>query len=304
MTAHVAPLVPLPANVFPLEVRRVPSAVDAERRDALGVLRLALDVIGSERLALSASFGPEDIVLLDLLTELIPRPRVFTLDTGRLPQETYNLIDAVRARFGVQVEVVFALREAGIPVEVVPGVTSGVAGPAFAGIPVNHRGVARSVAFVTANAAPVGAPDAIDWSGFSSVDTLVVFMAGAAASRTAASLIAAGRSSETAAALIVDATLPEQLVLHTDLATLANGAPLLPSERPCLLVIGEVVGLAGQIGAKLGRPRTQVEAREFEAKLVENPAAVSRGAGSESAGPRRLRSARAVPPEHGTRAGS
>ena len=107
MTAGLAPILTLPTNVFPLEFRRAPIAVDAERRDALGVLRLALDVIGSERLALSASFGPEDIVLLDLLTELIPRPRVFTLDTGRLPQETYDLMDAVRLRFGVTVEVVF-----------------------------------------------------------------------------------------------------------------------------------------------------------------------------------------------------
>jgi phosphoadenosine phosphosulfate reductase len=106
MTSVLTPI-SLPSNVFPLELRRRPIAVDAERRDALGVLRLALDVIGTDRLALSASFGPEDIVILDLLTELTPRPRVFTLDTGRLPQETFELMEAVRARFGVTVEVVF-----------------------------------------------------------------------------------------------------------------------------------------------------------------------------------------------------
>jgi phosphoadenosine phosphosulfate reductase len=108
-----APIIALPAaaelgsSLLPAEFRRVPVPVRAEHLNALEVLRLALDVIGPERIALSASFGPEDIVLLDLLTQLTPKPRVFTLDTGRLPQETYDLIDAVRARFGVDVEVVF-----------------------------------------------------------------------------------------------------------------------------------------------------------------------------------------------------
>jgi phosphoadenosine phosphosulfate reductase len=100
---------PAPIHIplaFP-EFRLPAIPVHAEHLDAVEVLRLALDVIGSERIALSASFGPEDIVLLDLLTQLVPKPRVFTLDTGRLPQETYDLIDAVRARFGVDVEVVF-----------------------------------------------------------------------------------------------------------------------------------------------------------------------------------------------------
>ncbi len=75
-----------------------------EGLDARAVLRLALDALGETRLALSASFGPEDIVLLDLLAELTPRPRVFTLDTGRLPEETYVLMEAVRDRWGVEIE--------------------------------------------------------------------------------------------------------------------------------------------------------------------------------------------------------
>ncbi len=78
---------------------------DAEALDATGALRLALDTLGVERVALSASFGPEDIVILDLLTGIVPRPRVFTLDTGRLPEETYALIERVRERFDIDVEV-------------------------------------------------------------------------------------------------------------------------------------------------------------------------------------------------------
>ena len=81
----------------------IPAGV--EGLDEVSVLRVALDGLGEDRLALSASFGPEDIVILDLLASLTPRPRVFTLDTGRLPQQTYDLIGQVRARFGIEVEV-------------------------------------------------------------------------------------------------------------------------------------------------------------------------------------------------------
>jgi thioredoxin-dependent adenylylsulfate APS reductase len=84
--------------------RPIPKDVDA--LDAIGVLKLALDTLGRDRLAVAASFGPEDIVLLDLLSGLTSRPRVFTLDTGRLPQETHDLMDRVRARFEIDIEVV------------------------------------------------------------------------------------------------------------------------------------------------------------------------------------------------------
>jgi phosphoadenosine phosphosulfate reductase len=86
---------------------RPPIPANVERLPATDVLRLALAALGRERLALSASFGPEDIVILDMLVGLEARPRVFTLDTGRLPDETYELIDRVRARYGIEVEVFF-----------------------------------------------------------------------------------------------------------------------------------------------------------------------------------------------------
>jgi len=78
---------------------------DVERLEAADVLGQAFEALGPERVALSASFGPEDIVILDLLTEIVQRPRVFTLDTGRLPEETYALIERVRERFEIDVEV-------------------------------------------------------------------------------------------------------------------------------------------------------------------------------------------------------
>jgi phosphoadenosine phosphosulfate reductase len=87
----------------PRRLPRIPP--DAEQLEAHAVLRLALDALGPDRLALSASFGPESIVILDLLADMRPRPRVFTLDTGRLPQATHDLMDRVRERFDVEIEV-------------------------------------------------------------------------------------------------------------------------------------------------------------------------------------------------------
>ncbi len=79
-------------------------AAVVEDLDASAVLALALETLGSDRLALSASFGPEDIVLLDLMARITSNPRVFTLDTGRLPDETYALMEAVRDRWSVDIE--------------------------------------------------------------------------------------------------------------------------------------------------------------------------------------------------------
>jgi uroporphyrin-III C-methyltransferase len=218
-----------------------------------------------------------DVVLHDRLVSpavlaLIPTGTL-RIDVGKLgygrsvAQERINglLIEFARAGndvvrlkggdpfvFGRGGEEALALREAGIPVAVVPGVTAGVAGPSAAGIPLTHRGLGRSVAFVTANTAPDGHPDQPDWKALVRLDTLVVFMAGAAAQRNAAALIAAGRAPETPAAVVVDGTLPGQQVIVTDLATLGAEPPHLPAGRPCLLVIGDVVSLASLIGADAG----------------------------------------------------
>jgi phosphoadenosine phosphosulfate reductase len=78
---------------------------DAEALDASGVLALALERVGRDRLVLVSSFGVEDMVLLDLLIRLEPRPRVVTLDTGRLPEETYAVMEATRDRYGIELEI-------------------------------------------------------------------------------------------------------------------------------------------------------------------------------------------------------
>jgi thioredoxin-dependent adenylylsulfate APS reductase len=81
-----------------------PIPPDVEALDAPGVLELAIAVVGLDRLVVVSAFGPEDVVVLDLLVGLGHRPRVVTLDTGRLPQETHDLIDRVRDHFELAVE--------------------------------------------------------------------------------------------------------------------------------------------------------------------------------------------------------
>jgi phosphoadenosine phosphosulfate reductase len=77
-----------------------------ERMAAEDVLRWAVDEY-HPNIALASSFGAEDMVLLDMLATVAPHARIFTLDTGRLPQETYDLIDRVRMRYNIQIEVYF-----------------------------------------------------------------------------------------------------------------------------------------------------------------------------------------------------
>jgi phosphoadenosine phosphosulfate reductase len=75
------------------------------------VIRLALERFG-RNIALLSSFGAEDMVLIDMLMKAGPKARVLTLDTGRLPQETYNVIDATRQKYGIPVEIYFPKADA------------------------------------------------------------------------------------------------------------------------------------------------------------------------------------------------
>src|SRR5207344_1014444 len=118
-------------------------------------------------------------------------------------------LDVVRLKggdpfvFGRGGEEALALAEAGIPFEIVPGISAAVAVPAYAGIPVTHRGVASSFAVLTGHEDPSKDGDAVDWSRLATaVDTLVVLMAVGSFPRIVGALLANGRSPETPVALI------------------------------------------------------------------------------------------------------
>ena len=152
--------------------------------------------------------------------------------------------------FGRGGEELLACIEAGVACEVVPGITSAVAAPALAGIPVTHRGIAQSFAVVTGSTAH---GDEVDLARVAtSTDTLVVLMAAGKLAETCAELIAAGRPSSEPAAIVQWAATPEQRTivgtLH-ELPTLAAAARIGP---PATLVVGAVVALGlatSQVGA-------------------------------------------------------
>ena len=86
-------------------------AEEFEQKSAEAVLRWALETY-HPRIALASSFGAEDVVLIDMMVKLNPAARIFTLDTGRLNQETYDVMDRVREKYGIKLEVMFPKADA------------------------------------------------------------------------------------------------------------------------------------------------------------------------------------------------
>ena len=137
-----------------------------------------------------------------------------------------------------------SLVQAGIPFEVVPGITAGVGATCYAGIPLTHRGVTTSVAFVTGHESHGKASTEIDWEGLSLGSGTVVFYMGIRnLPHITESLMTHGRAPETPVALIRWGTRPEQEVLTGTLADIARKARDTGFKAPAITVVGEVVNL-------------------------------------------------------------
>jgi uroporphyrin-III C-methyltransferase len=147
--------------------------------------------------------------------------------------------------FGRGGEEAEALVEAGIGWEVVPGISSGVAAAAYAGIPLTHRGAASSVAFITGHDSPHKRRRAIDWSVTAhAADTLVIFMCAETIVEIAGHLIEAGRHAATPVAIIRWGTYAHQEVYSGTLADLAaSESSDIHIAPPAIAVVGEVVAL-------------------------------------------------------------
>jgi len=188
------------------------------------------------------------------------------VDVGKLPgacpvgQDEINLLLVDRARAGKDVvrlkggdpfvfgrggEECLALVEAGIPFEVVPGVSSVVAAPAYAGIPLTHRGLGSSFAVVTASLANGARQDFARMA--TAVDTLVVLMAAGRLHEVCAALIDAGRPKDDPAAVVSSASTPHQRTVGAPLAALARSAERAGIRAPATLVVGPVADLADVI---------------------------------------------------------
>jgi uroporphyrinogen III methyltransferase / synthase len=143
--------------------------------------------------------------------------------------------------FGRGGEEAEALAAAGVPFEVVPGVTAGVAAPAYAGIPLTHRDDSSAVAFVTGHEDPGKEESALDWEALARFPgTLVLYMGMRRLAETVDGLIAAGRDGGEPAAAIERGTLPEQRTVTASLAELPEAIAAAALRPPAIVVIGAV----------------------------------------------------------------
>jgi uroporphyrin-III C-methyltransferase len=208
-----------------------------------------------------------DVVLYDHLVPLASldecRPGVLLIDVGKLPggrstsQQRINELLVEHALAGRHVvrfkggdpfvfgrggEEAMACADAGVPIAVVPGVSSSIAGPALAGIPITHRGVVQAFTVVSGHVPPGHASSTTDWAALARAGhTIVVLMGVANLAAICAELVVHGLAATTPAAVLADAWLPTmQTVRGTvgDIAQVAAGV-----RPPAIVVIGEVAGL-------------------------------------------------------------
>ncbi len=159
--------------------------------------------------------------------------------------------------FGRGGEEALALVEAGIPFRVVPGISAGIGGLAYAGIPVTHRDVNHAVTFLTGHDQSGLTPSSIDWVGVArGAPVIVMYMAMKHLGQIAASLIAAGRHESEPVAIVCDATTEAQRVLETTLGKAAAELEASGLQPPAIVVVGEVVRMRAGLdwlGALAGR---------------------------------------------------
>jgi uroporphyrin-III C-methyltransferase len=241
---HLVGAGPGDPELLTLRARRVLDAADVVVHDRL-IATALLDTIprGIRRLAVGKVGGGPSTPQAEIAELLI--------GLARSGADVVRLKGGDPFVFGRGGEEAIALQSAEVAFEVVPGVSAGFAGPAAAGIPVTHRGIARSVAFVTGETDPSAGGGPIDWAAIAAIDTVVIFMAGRSAASVAGRLIAGGRDPSTPAAVIVDATLPGQAVRRLDLGMLRRRGAGRTDDRPTLLVVGEVVALGDLAGLGL-----------------------------------------------------
>ncbi|MEN3269103.1 uroporphyrinogen-III C-methyltransferase [Pseudonocardia sp.] len=211
------------------------------------------DVVVTDRL------GPRE--LLDTLA-----PHVEVIDASKIPygramnQARINelLIEHARAGrfvvrlkggdpyvFGRGFEEVLACVDAGVPVTVVPGVTSAFAAPAVADVPVSHRGVAHEIVVVSGHLAPGDPGSLVDWPALGRLrGTVVLLMAVERIAAFAAALIDGGRPADTPVAVVQDGTTRIQRSLRATLATVADAVREHGISPPAVVVVGPVAGLA------------------------------------------------------------
>ena len=182
------------------------------------------------------------------------------VELGRAGRRVVRLKGGDPFVFGRGGEEAEALAAAGVPFEVVPGVTAGVAAPAYAGIPVTHRDAASAVAFVTGHEDPSKDGSALDWEALARFPgTLVFYMGVKNLGSIAQRLVDAGRSGSEPAAVVARGTLDGQRTVSGTLADIAERVAEAEVRPPAITVVGPVAELRRD--ARVARSRARCTAR-------------------------------------------
>ncbi|GAA1769074.1 uroporphyrinogen-III C-methyltransferase [Luedemannella helvata] len=222
-----------------------------------------LITVRGRRLLLAADVVVADRLVPGLLLDEL-RADAELIDASKIPygpaaaQEEINRLIVSHARsgrfvvrlkggdpfvFGRGGEEAVACAQAGIPVLVVPGVSSSIAAPGVAGIPVTHRGVAHEFTVVSGHLAPDHPQSLVEWPALARLrGTLVILMGMRNLPAIAATLIGNGRSGDTPVAVVADGTTGEQRVVRATLATAADTVTRAGIRPPAVVVVGDVVG--------------------------------------------------------------
>jgi len=226
-------------------------------------LLAAADVVVADRLAPRSLLDelPADVEIVDAAK--IPRGRAMAqeyINSVLVSQATAGRF-VVRLKggdpfvFGRGAEELLACLQAGLPVTVVPGVTSAVAVPAVAGVPLTHRGVVQEFHVISAHVPPGDERSTIDWAALGRTQaTLVLLMATEHLPAIADSLMRHGRDPKSPVSVIADGTLPTQRKITATLDTVAHDAAEAGIRPPAVVVVGEVVTIAAQIAELCSSP--------------------------------------------------
>lgn len=238
-----------------------------------------ITVRGLELLQVADVVVHDNLVSPELLARARPTARLVAVGKighgASTPQSDINTLLIYEARrgnrvvrlkggdpfvFGRGAEEAVALREAGVTFEVVPGITSAIAVPAAAGIPLTHRAVASGFAVVTGHVCDEGSDEQdegngetrdrreLDWNALAKIPTLVVLMGLRSLPEIVSRLIVNGRDPDTPAAVISRGTLPDQRVVSATLASISMQVAAAKLRQPATLVVGDVVSFREVIG--------------------------------------------------------
>jgi uroporphyrin-III C-methyltransferase/precorrin-2 dehydrogenase/sirohydrochlorin ferrochelatase len=226
-----------------------PDLISIAGRKAL----MEADVVVADRLAPRELLGelPPDVELIDVAK--LPRGRSaqqaeinrLIVDRALAGKRVARFKGGDNFVFGRGFEEVIACREAGVAVTVIPGLTSPVAVPAVAGIPVTHRGVAHEFTVISGHLPP-GDPESLtDWDAVARLrGTVVLMMAVRNAPAIAETLVAGGRPADTPVAIVCDGTMPAERTVLATLGSLAEELTAADVQPPAIIVIGQVVAVA------------------------------------------------------------